>query len=59
MGGTDKYENLVLVTEPVHKLIHATSADTIQRYVAICNLDKDQLVKLNKLRVLAGNEEIA
>lgn len=29
-GGTDRYENLMLVTKTVHKLLHATNAKTIQ-----------------------------
>lgn len=53
-GGTDKYENLVLVLEPVHKLIHAAQADTIQKYLGILHLDKKQLKKLNLLREEAG-----
>ena len=32
-GGTDKYSNLVLVTEAVHILIHATVKETIQKYL--------------------------
>lgn len=57
-GGTDEYGNLVLVTEAVHFLIHATIADTIGKYLAELQLDRKQLVKLNKLRELAGNPAI-
>lgn len=53
-GGTDKYENLVSVLEPVHKLIHATQADTIQRYMDVLHLDKEKVKKLNLLREKAG-----
>lgn len=59
MDGTDKYENLVLVLEPIHELIHARTKETVEKYMKICNLGKEQLKKLNKLRVLAGNAEIA
>ena len=58
-GGTDKYDNLMLVLEPVHKLIHAKTEKTVEKYKEICNLDKKQLKKLNQLRVLTGNAEIA
>lgn len=58
-GGSDKYQNLVLVTENIHRLIHATKNDTIEYYMKICNLNTAQLKRLNKLRVLAGNKEIA
>ena len=57
-GGTDKYENLILILEPVHKLIHAISEETVEKYKAICNLDVEQMKKLNKLRQMAGNAEI-
>lgn len=58
-GGGDEYANLILVSEPVHRLIHATTQDTIQKYKQICNLNAEQLKKLNTLRKLAGNTEIA
>ena len=57
-GGTDKYENLILVLDDVHKLIHAKTENTITKYLDILNLTKPQLVKLNKYRKLAGNEPI-
>jgi hypothetical protein len=49
-GGSDKYENLVLVLEPVHKLIHATQIDTIEKYLSILQLNNAQRKKLNVLR---------
>ena len=58
-GGTDKYSNLVLVTEAVHLLIHATAEATIQKYLKTLQLNKKQLEKLNKLRELAGTPAIA
>jgi group II intron reverse transcriptase/maturase len=51
-GGTDEYENLVLVTVTVHKLIHATDDETIQKYLKIC---KPDIKKLNVLRKEVGN----
>jgi Retron-type reverse transcriptase len=54
-GGKDNYQNLVIVRESVHILIHATTQPTIERYLALLNLDKNQLRKLNKLRFEAGN----
>ena len=58
-GGTDEYGNLVLVTEAVHILIHATLGETIQKYLKELQLNKKQLEKLNKLRKLAGTPVIA
>lgn len=56
--GTDEYKNLVIVHEDVHKLIHATRKETITAYLSKLNLNKSQLQKLNKLRIIAGNTAI-
>lgn len=52
-GGTDDYQNLVLVTATVHKLIHATKAEIIEKYLQNC---KPNITKLNELRKLVGNK---
>lgn len=57
-GGSDKYENLVLVLEPVHKLIHAQKPETIAYYLEMLNLNPEQLKKVNNLRKQAGILEI-
>ncbi len=54
-GGTDEYDNLILVTEPVHKLIHATIDETIAKYLKLCSPD---MKKLNELRKLIGNKHL-
>lgn len=56
--GNDKYDNLILVLEPVHKLIHAVKEETIEHYLKILNLNKKQLKALNELRKIAGYEII-
>ena len=56
LGGSDEYKNLVIVSESVHRLIHATNPETIRRYLQKLNLDAKQLRKLNKLRSLANVE---
>lgn len=57
--GKDEYRNLVYVTFDVHKLIHATTQETIEKYLLkLENLPVD-LERLNKLRVLVGNCEIS
>jgi len=58
MEGTDNYDNLVFVTTDVHKLIHATDIDTIEKYAKRLNLNKRNTKKLNELRKLVGNFEI-
>ena len=56
LGGTDEYNNLILVIEDVHRLIHATDPEVIRKYLKKLNLDPKQLRKLNKLRSLANVE---
>ena len=56
LGGTDEYSNLTLVSEDVHRLIHATNPEVIRKYLKKLNLDSKQLRKLNKLRSLTNVE---
>lgn len=49
-GGDDKYGNLVLVTDEVHRLLHATRPDTIAHYMLKLKPDSKQLRTLNRLR---------
>ena len=57
-GGNDNYANLLFVTDRVHSLIHAAADETIKVLIDELKLDNKQLKKLNKLRCLAGLEEI-
>jgi hypothetical protein len=57
-GGTDEYQNLILVTDTVHRLIHATDADTISYYLRAVQPNTKQLEKINTLRKTAGLKEI-
>ena len=56
LGGTDEYKNLAIVSEDVHRLIHATNPETIRKYLEKLNLDTKQLKKLEKFRSLAKVE---
>ena len=49
-GGTDKFNNLIIVHEDIHRLIHATREETIKKLLSKFNLNKKQMIKLNKLR---------
>ena len=49
-GGGDNYQNLLLIDKKVHILLHATKAETIEKYLGILNLSKAQLNKLNTYR---------
>ena len=53
-GGTDAYANLVIVSETVHQLVHATDEKTIFRLLQTLSLDTQQRKKLNKLREQAN-----
>ena len=58
LGGKDNYQNLIIVHQDVHRLIHATQAETISKYLHTLKLDKQQVSKINKLRKMVGNEPI-
>ena len=58
-NGTDSYDNLILVRDDIHKLIHANTEETIEKYKTICDLNMEQMKKINNLRKLAGYAEIA
>lgn len=57
-GGTDAFDNLIIVHEWVHKLIHATDRQTIEKYVKLLNITKIQKQKLNKLRTKCNLTEL-
>lgn len=58
LGGGDEYENLTLVHESVHRLIHATQADTVTRLLQFLSLNDKQINKINELRKMAGLRSI-
>lgn len=58
MSGTDAYSNLIFISDEIHILIHATTEDTINKYLKTLNLDVKMIDKINKLRLLVGNEEL-
>ncbi|MGL4739362.1 MAG: group II intron reverse transcriptase/maturase [Sarcina sp.] len=60
LGGGDEYKNLIWVNYAVHKLIHATKKDTIDKYLKILELHKIEngLERINNLRQLVENSVI-
>ena len=54
----DSYDNLTLILPEVHKLIHATNKNTINKYITMLQLTTSQVTKVNKLRKLVGNDKI-
>lgn len=55
----NRYSNLVLISDTIHRLIHATREDTLLSYLQDLNLSDSQLEKVNKLRVAVGNTKIS
>jgi len=53
-GGSDRYENLALVTNDVHVLLHSTKHETIEPLLEKINLSVKQKAKLNYLRSKAN-----
>ena len=54
-GGTDKYQNLVIVSPDIHRLIHANQTLTIHQLLAKLNLSKKEINLVNKFRLKVGN----
>ncbi|MHB1654393.1 MAG: HNH endonuclease [Desulfitobacteriaceae bacterium] len=54
-GGNDKYQNLVIISPDIHRLIHASKSETIHQILAKLELSKKQIAKVNKFRVKVGN----
>lgn len=58
LGGDDSYQNLIIVSDAVHVLIHSSSERTIKKYLYDLQLNSKQLAKLNNLRKLAEMPQI-
>lgn len=58
LGGSDRYENLIILHKDVHRLLHATQPETIAKYLSQLKLNPKQKAKLNKLRSTANQQEI-
>ena len=55
LSGNDSYENLVVVDEFVHRLIHATKERTIGKLLAMMKLIPEDFERLNVLREQVNN----
>ena len=58
-GGGDEYNNLIIVSDKVHILIHASNERTIKKYLKLVNPNEKELKKINQLRLLAKMSEIS
>ena len=57
-GGGDEYQNLIIVSDKVHILIHSSNNKTLKKYLAMVKPDEKQSEKINKLRIMAHMPEI-
>lgn len=57
-GGMDEYENLVILSKTAHLLVRATDPALIKNLLALLQLNKKQMKKLNEFRAKYGTEEI-
>lgn len=58
LGGDDSYANLTLICVDVHRLIHATQPETIQKLLTVLQLTEYQLGRVNSLRKLCELQPI-
>ena len=58
LGGTDKFSNLRIIHRDMHKLIHATTKETIEKYLSKWKLDQNSKLveKINEFRKKCNNE---
>ena len=50
LGGTDQFRNLRIIHKEVHKLVHATNNETINKLKNLLNLTDEQIKKINQYR---------
>lgn len=50
LGGDDKYQNLIIIKEKIHRLIHSTNPNKIKELLNELHLNDEQIQKVNTLR---------
>lgn len=58
LGGSDDFNNLVIIHRWVHLLIHATTSQTIEHYLRLLKLSGKQLEKINNYREKCNLDKI-
>lgn len=59
LKGTDEYSNLRILHKEIHKLIHATKDETINRLIKFWKLTDKQIKKINQYRKFCNLELIS
>lgn len=57
-GGEDNYKNLLLIDKNVHILLHASHAETIEKYLKIISPTAEHLQKINNYRAILNLAKI-
>jgi hypothetical protein len=55
LGGTDRFNNLMIMHKEIHSLIHAKQPMIIEKFLERWKLTKKQIEKINKLRKVKTN----
>ena len=58
LGGTDKYDNLIIIHKDIHRLIHTVGKPIINYYLEKYSLNNTQINNINILRNKAGLQPI-
>ena len=58
LNGTDDYDNLILINNEIHILIHAKNDKIIQKYLLKYSLNNAMINKINQLRKLVNNNSL-
>ncbi|MCM3454774.1 group II intron reverse transcriptase/maturase [Heyndrickxia oleronia] len=58
LGGSNRFDNLRIIHKDLHKLIHATKEEVIEKYLNQLKLTKAQIIKVNQYRKSCKLESI-
>lgn len=58
LEGSDEFKNLRILHKDVHRLIHATKSETINRLIEILRIQDEELKKINQYRKVCNLELI-
>lgn len=59
LGGSDKYDNLLIISEEIHQLLHMVDNDKISKMIFKLNLSAYQMRKVNKYRGILSLKKVS